>query len=85
MTVYDRGDTMTVAEVWAIFKTIGALIGIIITFITFIGLISKKPIKSLKKMIREESKSANEDLENNIKSVETNVKNLEIKARARFD
>lgn len=76
---------MTVAEVWAIFKTIGALIGIIITFITFIGLISKRPIKSLKKMIREESKSANEDLENNIKTVETHVKELEIKAQARFD
>ena len=59
---------MTVAELWVIFKGIGAAIGIIITLITFIGLVSKRPRAALRKLIKEEADNANKDLKEQIKS-----------------
>ena len=46
----------------AVFETIGSVVGIIITLITFFGLISKKPKEAFKKIIREEVNNANQEL-----------------------
>lgn len=62
----------------AIFETIGSVVGIIITLITFFGLISKKPKEAFKRIIREEVNSANEELK--LKIIE-----LESQAKERFD
>lgn len=61
---------MTIAAIWAIFKTIGSIVGILITFITFFSLISKKPLNALRRMIREESNSANDSLKNKLDEIE---------------
>lgn len=69
---------MTVAELWAIFKGIGAVVGIILTLITFFGIVSKRPMKALRKLIREESDNANKELKDSINFLQTT-------ARERFD
>lgn len=69
---------MTVVELWAIFKGIGAAVGIILTLITFFGIISKRPMKALRKLIREESDNANKELKDSISTLQTT-------ARERFD
>lgn len=62
----------------AVFETIGSVVGIIITLITFFGLISKKPKEAFKKIIREEVNNANQELKQKILE-------LEQQARERFD
>lgn len=62
----------------AVFETIGSVVGIIITLITFFGLISKKPKEAFKKIIREEVNNANQELKQKISE-------LEQQARERFD
>lgn len=69
---------MTVVELWTIFKGIGAAVGIILTLITFFGIISKRPMKALRKLIREESDNANKELKDSISTLQTT-------ARQRFD
>ena len=59
----------------AVFKTIGSVVGIIITLMTFFGIISKKPFK---RIIREEVNNANQDLKQKISE-------LEEEAKQRFD
>jgi hypothetical protein len=55
----------------AIFETIGSVVGIIITLITFFGLISKKPKEAFKRIIREEVNNANEELKLKILELES--------------
>ena len=62
----------------AVFETIGSVVGIIITLITFFGLISKKPKEAFKKIIREEVNNANQELKQKILELEQQV-------RERFD
>lgn len=50
---------MTLATLWTIFKGIGSGVGIIITLVTFWGIISKKPKEALHKMILNGCKEAN--------------------------
>lgn len=50
---------MTIAALWTILKGFGAVAGLMITFITFFSLISKKPRETFRKVIREESINAN--------------------------
>lgn len=69
---------MTVVELWTIFKGIGAAVGIILTLITFFGIVSKRPMKALRKLIREESDNANKELKDSISTLQTT-------ARERFD
>ena len=52
-----------------IFKNVGSVVGILITLITFFGLISAKPKKAFKKMIREEAEAANESIEEKLKDI----------------
>lgn len=49
-----------------IFENIGSVVGILITLATFWGIISKKPIEALKKMIREESLNAQSEYHENV-------------------
>ena len=62
---------MTVVELWTIFKGIGAAVGIILTLITFFGIVSKRPMKALRKLIREESDNANKELKDSISTLQT--------------
>jgi len=62
----------------AVFKTIGSVVGIIITLMTFFGIISKKPKEAFKRIIREEVNNANQDLKQKISE-------LEEEAKQRFD
>ena len=50
------------SSILKIFEDIGSFIGILITLITFFGLVSKRPLQAFKKVIREESKAANQEL-----------------------
>lgn len=51
---------MTVATLVAIFQSIGSIVGILITLITFFGLVSKRPRAAFRKVIKEEAEAANE-------------------------
>ena len=62
-----------------VFQNVGSVVGIIITLITFFGIISKKPIAALRKVIKEEAESANapvkeklEEIENSLESAKSN-------------
>lgn len=50
---------MTLKDLFDGFQNFGSIIGVIITIVTFIGLISKRPKKALRNLIREEAKAAN--------------------------
>lgn len=58
------------ASFLAIFETIGAVIGVILTIITFIGVISKKPREWFRGAIREESTAANQPLAESLDKIE---------------
>ncbi len=53
----------------SIFENIGSVIGVLITLMTFWGIVSKKPLEALRKMIREESKKVDEDFQNEVRQV----------------
>lgn len=58
--------SITVATLWAIFKAIGSVVGILITLITFWGIISRKPLDALKRSIRTECERANVPLKDQL-------------------
>lgn len=60
---------MTGTVLLGIFETIGSVVGIIITLVTFWGIISKRPIEALKRMIREESKVAHQEYYENVQKI----------------
>ena len=60
---------MTLATLWTIFKGIGSGVGIIITLVTFWGIISKKPKDALHRMIINGCKEANSQMEEDMKEV----------------
>jgi hypothetical protein len=60
---------MTFATLWTIFKGIGSGVGIIITLVTFWGLISKKPKTALHNMILNGCKAANSQIEDDMREV----------------
>ena len=64
---------MTIATLWAIFKGIGSVVGILITLITFWGIISKKPLEAFKNSIRTECEKANEPLKNQLTQQEKDI------------
>lgn len=53
-----------------ILKTFGSLAGAIITIITFLALIMKKPKQWLVKTIKEQSKDDNEEIKNLLKEID---------------
>ena len=56
----------------SVFETVGSVVGVLITLITFFTLITKRPIQAFRNLIREESKAANSDLKKELE--ETNNK-----------
>lgn len=66
----------------AIFETIGSIVGVLVTLITFFALISKRPIASLRKVIREESKAANTDLKDEIVGISNKLGEIEDKQQS---
>lgn len=61
---------MTGAALLAIFETIGSVVGIIITLITFFTLISKRPRAAFRKVIKEEAEAANAPLKEKLNDIE---------------
>ena len=49
-----------------IFQSIGAVVGVILTLITFYGVISKKPKEGFRKLIREEAMAANKEVKDEV-------------------
>lgn len=49
-----------------IFQSIGSVVGVILTLITFWGIISKKPKYAFRKLIREEATAANKEMKDEI-------------------
>lgn len=68
---------MTLKDLFDGFQNFGSIIGVIITIITFLGIISKKPKKALRNLIREEAKAANQELEDDIKNVKEKLESNE--------
>lgn len=68
---------MNFQNLFDIFQNLGSVVGILITFATFWGLISKKPKAALRNLIREEAKAANQELEDNVKSVSEKLESNE--------
>lgn len=64
---------MTIASLLTVFETIGSIVGIFITLITFFGLISKKPRKAFRRAIREEVEKSNADLKNKLEKIEEQI------------
>lgn len=62
------------AALLVIFENIGSIVGVIITLITFFGLVSKKPRAALKKMIKEGSEEANQELSERLTKIEEKLK-----------
>lgn len=62
------------AALLVIFENIGSVVGILITLITFFGLISKKPRETLKKMIREGAEEANKEINVKLNTIEEKLK-----------
>lgn len=72
---------MTVASLLAVFETVGSVVGILITFVTFFTLISKRPMKALRRMMREEADAANMDLEREIQEINKKLEAIENKSK----
>ena len=64
---------MTVVGLLAIFKEIGGIVGIIITLITFFGLVSKRPRAAFRRIIREESTKANQEIKIKMDGIENEM------------
>lgn len=56
--------------VWAIIEIVGGVLGSLLTIITFIGVISKKPREMFRKAIRDESANANQLLIEKLDKIE---------------
>lgn len=65
---------MGLAQLLTIFQTIGAVIGVILTLITFWGIISKKPKEKIRTAFREEAKEANKELYDKINKIVEKIK-----------
>lgn len=68
---------MTLKDLFDGFQNFGSIIGVIITIATFCGIISKKPKKALRNLIREEAKAANQELEDDVKNVKEKLESNE--------
>ena len=61
---------MTFAGFVGICKSIGVIVSLIISLITFFTLVSKRPRAALRKIVREEATTANEKIEKKIETIE---------------
>lgn len=68
---------MTLAGLYGGLKVAGSILGILITFITFFTLVSKRPRAALRKLIREEADGANKDIKKELESINKRVKGAE--------
>lgn len=57
---------MTLAGIYAFLKAIGGAAGLILTLVTFFGVVSKRPRMAFRRIIREEADNANKDLKESI-------------------
>ena len=53
-----------------VMETIGSIVGVLLTLITFFGIISKKPKDWFRKIIRDESTAANQPIVEKLDKVE---------------
>ena len=64
---------MSLGALSAIFQSIGGIVGVLLTLITFFGIITKKPKEKFRAMIREESKEANKETFEKVKQIEAKI------------
>lgn len=64
--------------VWAIIEIVGGVLGSLLTIITFIGVISKKPREMFRKAIRDESANANQLLIEKLDKIEKRMDQSDI-------
>lgn len=65
-----------------IIETIGAVLGVILTIITFIGVISKKPREWFRNVIRDESMAANQGIVVQLDKIEKRLDQSDITDQA---
>ena len=68
---------MGLTQLLTIFQTFGAVIGVILTLITFWGIVSKKPKAKIRNAFREEAKEANKEFYEKINKIEEKFKNAD--------
>lgn len=56
-----------------LFQKIGSIVGICITLITFITLVTKKPLENFRKLIREEADGANQEIKEKLEVIEEQI------------
>lgn len=56
-----------------VMETIGSIVGVLLTLITFFGIVSKKPKDWFRRLIREESTAANQPLAEKLDKVESRM------------
>ena len=64
---------MTWDKFYEYFQSFGSIIGVLITFATFLAMITKKPKSWFENTIKEKSKEANSELENDVKEIKKNM------------
>lgn len=60
-----------------VMETIGSIVGVLLTLITFFGIVSKKPKDWFRRLIREESTAANQPLAEKLDKVETRMEDAD--------
>ena len=68
---------MGFAQLFTILQSLGAVLGVILTIITFWGVVSKKPKEKIRNAFREEAKEANKELINKINIIDQKMKNTD--------
>lgn len=68
---------MSGEKMWETFQAIGSAIGILITFATFISLVSKKPLERIKKFIKEVHEKSNQKIEQDVKELLNKTNNTD--------
>lgn len=65
---------ITGATLLGVLETIGSIVGIIITLITFFTLISKRPLQAFRRLIREESEAATAPIKKDVEELKERMK-----------
>lgn len=64
---------MTLQDIFNKFQNIGSIVGILITLVTFWGIISKRPKDALRRLIREETTEGVKDMKKEIGEIKEKI------------
>ena len=60
-------------DFFEIFQKLGSIVGILITLITFVTLIAKRPQQAFRKVIREETNNATQEIKDKLENIEEQI------------